>query len=215
LAGWALLLAGTAVGCKPPGPREFGQDQQDDEAPTPDPLPDVARVSDATPDQLKAACRALSVDNQPITAGVENNAFATIVAARGNHKITEADLSKGRMTARIVADSGPGIPRYGLETGDTACTLVVGPSYAALETMFVSVTKGVVATYLTTVVHKAKAHPHADADWITIDGPPLLAPGNESGARGMVPWLLPPANRLKVTQTGCGKYQCCVQSQPK
>jgi hypothetical protein len=215
LAGWTFLLAGAVGGCDRPGPRAFGQDEQDDAAPTPDPLPGVARVSDATPDQLKAACRGLSVESLGIRTSLEDNAFATIAAAKGNHKITEADLSKGRMTARIVADSGPGIRRYGIEPGDTACTLIVGPSYDALETMFVSVNKGVVATFLTTVIHKAKAHPHADADWLSIDGPPLLAPEKESGARGMIPWLLPPGNKLKVSQTGCGKYQCCVQSQPK
>ena len=69
LAGWAFLLAGTVEGCNPPGQRAFGQDEQDDAAPTPDPLPGVARVSDATPDQLKAACRGLSVE-KPGNPGV-------------------------------------------------------------------------------------------------------------------------------------------------
>jgi len=202
--GWCLVAAAVLAGCKPGRSSLAEQDQeQDTEEPTPDPLPGLG-AADASPEQLRTACQNLGLEPSSLETTWSNGSVVAIRAAKGNHKITAADLADGRMVSRIEVKSGAGIPEYG-----------IGPNYDSLETVFVSVAKGPVDTFLTSVIHKAKPHPHADADWVSVSGPPLPGGRMDSGARGMIPWLLPQSGRVTIAQSGCGKYQCCLQSEPK
>ncbi len=218
-AAWWLVVMVAVAGC---GlfRRELALDEQDGEPPTADPFPTM-NARDASPDQLRTACKGLRLRRSGPQTEWSNGSIVVIRPAKGNHKITPADLADGRMVSRIEVKSGAGIPEYSIGSGDSACVLLVGKDrndtletvYDSLETIFVSVNKGPVDTFLTTVIHKARVHPHADADWIDVSGPPIPSGKAERGARGLIPWLLQPSGRVTIAQSGCGKYRCCLQAQ--
>jgi hypothetical protein len=210
-----LSAAGALTACAPaPGPENRSAVEQDqDTAATADPLPSVS-VAEASDSQLMAACRSLNiVPSLAAETTLVNETRARITPAAGNHNITADHLADGRMTARIDVKSGPGIPPFGMGGTDTACVLIVGPNYDALQTIFISYKTGERLNAVeTAVIHKTQPHPHADADWIQIGNPSLLTGAPEKRG-GMIPWLFQ-GNRISAAQSGCGRYKCCVQSMP-
>lgn len=211
-AAWGLTVAGVLVGCSPSTPAVDGPvDQDQDTAATADPLPNVS-VAEASDSQLMTACRSLIlVPSLAVETTLVNTSRVRITPAKGNHNLTAAHLADGRMTARIDVKSGPGIPGFGMGETDTACVLIVGPNYDALESTFISYRTGdSLATLPTVVIHKARPHPHADADWIVIGRASLLT-GSTFKRGGMIPWLFQ-GDRVWAAQSGCGKYKCCLQA---
>ncbi len=214
-AAWGLTVAGVLGGCattSTPG-KEPQVYQDQDTAATPDPLPNVS-VAAASDTQLMTACRTLElVPSLAAETTLVNATQARITPAAGNHNITAGHLADGRMTARIDVTSGPGIPPFGMGETDTACVLIVGPNYDALETIFVSYRTGErLSTVETAVIHKTRPHPHADADWIAIGNASLLT-GAAGKRGGMIPWLFQ-GGRISAAQSGCGRNKCCLQSMP-
>lgn len=213
-AGWWFMLAAVLAGCERGG--DGGQPTvAQDTSSTPDPLPGVS-VGEASAEQLMTACRNLILAPDVFAAETTlgNGSRVRITPAAGNHNIKPADLADGRMTARIDVKSGPGIPGYGMGPADTACTLIVGPNYGALETIFISYRDGQrLDTVPTAVIHKARPHGHPEADWIVIEGLSLLT-GAIKRQGGMIPWLLQ-GNQIWAAQSGCGRYRCCLQAQPE
>lgn len=216
-ARWWLVLAAVLAGC---GNNQDAvqvpqaEQDQDDTTRTADPLPDVS-VADANDEQLLAACRNLNLAQSTFAADttLPNESRVRITPAAGNHNIASEDLVDGRMTARIDVKSGPGIPSFGMKGADTACVLIVGPNDDALETIFVSYRTGArLARVPTSVIHKARGHPHADADWIAIGRASLLTGAGEKPG-GMIPWLFQ-NDRIWAAQSGCGRHKCCLQAMP-
>ena len=186
----------------------------------PRPTPDVigVRADSASQTVLKAACNSGRLGfarDKGADTMLENGVRVRVSPEKGSHRITEADLQRGRVVARIQLLEGDEIGGWKIRTKAPVCLVMVGPSYQNLATLFVSSEDGATLTRQPTqVILKARKHRRSEGDWISITGADDYDAPADSAA-GMLPRLWAALNsKVFTTQVSCGRNQCCSPRRP-
>jgi hypothetical protein len=187
----------------------------------PRPTPDVigVRADSASQAVLKAACNSSRLGfarrNGADIVLDESRAEVRVSPEKGSHRITEADLQRGRVVARIQLLNGDEIRGWQIRTRAPVCLVMFGSSYDSLTTLFVSSEDGATLTRQPTqVILKARPHRRSEGDWIRISATDGYDAPADSAA-GMLPRLWAALNgKVFTAQVSCGRNQCCSPRRP-